>query len=51
MDIPVDSWNPWAKLFYNEIEAMFRNNAVYVLSKVRIDRIIEIVNDLDRVKT
>jgi 2-methylcitrate dehydratase PrpD len=50
MDIPGDSWNPRAKLSYDEIVAKFRNNAAYVLDDDRIDRIIEAVNNLDRVK-
>jgi len=50
-DIPGDSWNPRAKLSYDQIVAKFRNNAAYVLSDAKIDGIIETVENLDRVKS
>jgi 2-methylcitrate dehydratase PrpD len=50
-DIPGDSWNPRAKLSDDQIVAKFRNNAAYVLSDAKINRIIETVENLDRVKS
>ena len=50
-DIPGDSWNPRAKLTYDQIVAKFRNNASYVLSDARIDMIIETVENLDGLKS
>jgi 2-methylcitrate dehydratase PrpD len=50
-DIPGDSWNPRTKLTHDQIIAKFRNNASYVLSDARIDRIIETVENLDGIKS
>jgi len=51
IDIPGDSWNPRAKVSYDQIVAKFRNNASYVLSDAKINRIIETVENLDEVKS
>jgi 2-methylcitrate dehydratase PrpD len=49
-DIPGDSWNPRVRLTDDAIMAKFRNNASYVLSDAQINRIIEAVAGLDKIK-
>ena len=49
-DIPGDTWNPGARLTDDAIVAKFRNNASYVLGDAQIDRIIDAVMGLDRIK-
>jgi 2-methylcitrate dehydratase PrpD len=48
-DIPGDSWNPRTKWSNIEIAAKFRTNASYVLGDRQIDRIIEVVESLEKV--
>ena len=49
-DIPGDSWNPKARLTDDRIVGKFRNNASYVLNDAQINRIIEAVDGLDKMK-
>ncbi|OGO43276.1 MAG: hypothetical protein A2Z05_05025 [Chloroflexi bacterium RBG_16_60_22] len=49
-DIPGDTWNPGARLTDDAIVAKFRNNASYVLGDAQIDRIIDAVMGLERIK-
>jgi 2-methylcitrate dehydratase PrpD len=49
-DIPGDSWNPKVRLSDDEIIAKFKNNASYVLSDAQINRIVEVVSSLDKIK-
>ena len=49
-DIPGDSWNPKMKWHHDEIAAKFRTNASYVLDDKQIDRIIEAVERLEKLK-
>ncbi|HEY97182.1 MAG TPA: MmgE/PrpD family protein [Dehalococcoidia bacterium] len=49
-DIPGDSWNPRVRLADTAIIDKFRNNASYVLEDTQINRIIEGVEELDRMK-
>jgi 2-methylcitrate dehydratase PrpD len=49
-DIPGDSWNPRTRLIDDAIVAKFRNNASHVLSDAQIDRIIEAVAGLGKIK-
>jgi hypothetical protein len=50
VDIPGDSWNPKAKMTDDEIISKFRNNASYVLGDNQIDRIIELVGNLEKIE-
>jgi 2-methylcitrate dehydratase PrpD len=50
-DIPGDSWNPKARLTDDEIVAKFKNNASYVLDGKQIERIIGVIEGLDKIKS
>ena len=49
-DIPGDSWNPKAKLTDDEMVNKFKNNASYVLDDAQINRIVEAIDGLDKLK-
>jgi 2-methylcitrate dehydratase PrpD len=49
-DIPGDSWNPRARMTEDEIIEKFRRNASPTLAGARVDRIIEKILGLERVK-
>lgn len=49
-DIPGDSWNPKARLSDADIFSKFNNNASYVIKDTQINKIIEAVDNLDKIE-